>query len=199
MFNIKFLSSAPTAAAGWLLHAAGGAALLLLLASGWGFHHCCLRELSSLEQQLGEAHSCRQNAEEIRRDFAATQKRLSATLLSTRDLQGHLRLTSDASTFLAKISQLAGASQIAVRRFQPSHATAAAADKRFVARDVALDCEGTYADLCRFLLDLQSSDEMCQVVSMTVGRAGDATDRCRIELQMRLYSLPSPAPQSKPI
>jgi Tfp pilus assembly protein PilO len=128
-----------------------------------------------------------QTADEIRETHKQLQRELPVAREQHRRLRERIPREPQVAEFLAQLSGLAEDADVAIRSFDPQ--TQASTEQRMDVM-VHLAIDGEYANICRFLWDIDRLPRLSRFRSMTLTAPDAQQTMCSLELDLLIFSLP---------
>jgi Tfp pilus assembly protein PilO len=148
---------------------------------------------ASLEREIEKTTRLLELEPNVRARYEKVTKEAEIHEQRRREVLERIPESADEGAFLAQVTELAGRSELKLRNYRPG-----AAEKKptYSQIDVALDADGTYEQLCRFVAGLESLPRFCRLAGFTVSRPESDSGALAVTLTLRIFfaSTPSPAP-----
>ena len=126
-------------------------------------------------------------ADEIRETHAKLQRELPAAREQHRRLRQRIPREPQVAEFLTQLSALADDAGVAIRSFDPQ--TQVATERRIDVM-VHLSIDGEYANICRFLWDVDRLPRLSRLRAMTLSAPDAQQSTCSLELDLLIFSWP---------
>jgi len=172
------------------LHAAGFGVMLLLavvpyVAAGLPM----AAQNASLERQIEKTTRLLEFEPNVQARYEKLTKEADDHEQRRREVLERIPEAADEGQFLAQLTELAGRCELKLQNYRPGPA-----EKKptYSQMDVALDADGNYEQLCRFVAGLETLPRFCRLAGLTVNRSESESESLKLTLTLRIFFASTP-------
>jgi|GEM_PF-2432895 len=137
-------------------------------------------QAEQLEQLVGKNRRMYAELEELREEFAETEKRADT-------IRQRIPANREEAELLENLSELAKEHQVLIEDYRRGEVTRT---EQFSRMQVQLQCLGSFGSICQFLADINSLKRLSTIDSLAITTAEDPA-RYPVELTIALYHRPA--------